>query len=38
MEKIAVKIGEGLSSMADLILNTASWGILGEVDLPECLK
>ena len=38
MEKIAVIIGEGLSSMADLILNTASWGVLGEVEPPECLK
>ena len=38
MENIVTIVGEGLASLADMIVSTGSWGLFGEVTPPECLK
>ncbi len=38
MKKVLKKLGLVLSSMASMIVTTATWGVAGEVEPPECLK
>ena len=38
MKKVLTAIGCGLSSLALLLVNTASLGLCGEVEPPKCLK
>lgn len=38
MENIVTIIGDGLSSLAEMIVSTGTWGLFGEIDPPECLK
>lgn len=36
--KMLKKMGVCLAAIATLIVSTATWGIYGEVEPPECLK
>lgn len=38
MKKILKKIGMCLASLSTLIVCSATWGVYGEVEPPECLK
>ena len=38
MRKALKKIGACLASFATLIVCSATWGVYGEVEPPECLK
>lgn len=38
MKKFLKKLGIGLSSLSTLIVCSATWGIYGEVEPPDCLK
>lgn len=38
MRKVLKKIGACLASMATLIVSSATWGVWGEIEPPECLK
>lgn len=38
MKKFLCAVGKRLAAMASMILSTATIGICGEVEPPECLK
>lgn len=38
MKKFLKKLGVCLASLSTLIVCSATWGVYGEVEPPECLK
>lgn len=38
MKKFLQEVGKRLAAMASMILSTATMGVCGEVEPPECLK
>lgn len=38
MKRILSKIGSFFAAMSTMIVSTATWGVCGEVEPPECLK